>query len=245
MISKIAVCDSGVGGVAVLKKIANAFPQKDYIYICDRANMPYGNKTTGEILNLCKKNLKVAIELGADLLVIACNTMSEIGEQVFTNNTKIPVLFVRQNVRTILKGDIKSSLLFCTQATANTPVCKSLNKLCSSLIKSQPNLAYEIEKNALKLRYFKPNCLKGSNTKITRVFLGCTHYILIADKFKNCFVNATVYDGTEELMTNLGYLIKENQKNLTTTKNCCINCNDFSFLPVIKRLFEYLDNCQK
>ena len=50
MKAKIAVCDSGVGGVAVLIKTVKKFPQFSYIYISDCKNMPYGNKEQKPLL---------------------------------------------------------------------------------------------------------------------------------------------------------------------------------------------------
>ena len=40
----IAVFDSGVGGISVLRELEKIMPGEDYIYYGDSANAPYGTK---------------------------------------------------------------------------------------------------------------------------------------------------------------------------------------------------------
>ncbi|HMC29359.1 MAG TPA: glutamate racemase, partial [Candidatus Angelobacter sp.] len=42
---KIAVFDSGVGGLTVLKELLRIVPQADYLYFGDTARLPYGSKS--------------------------------------------------------------------------------------------------------------------------------------------------------------------------------------------------------
>ena len=43
--SPIAVLDSGIGGISLLKNLAKKYPNENYIYLADNAYMPYGNKS--------------------------------------------------------------------------------------------------------------------------------------------------------------------------------------------------------
>ena len=45
----IAVCDSGVGGISVLKSLVEVMPNEDFIYYGDSANAPYGTKTLEQV----------------------------------------------------------------------------------------------------------------------------------------------------------------------------------------------------
>ena len=47
----IAVFDSGVGGISVLKSLVEVMPNEDFIYYGDSANAPYGTKTLEQVLN--------------------------------------------------------------------------------------------------------------------------------------------------------------------------------------------------
>ena len=47
--SYIAVFDSGVGGVSVLRQLRRLLPGERFYYFGDSANAPYGRKTTGQV----------------------------------------------------------------------------------------------------------------------------------------------------------------------------------------------------
>ena len=41
----VAVFDSGVGGISVLRELVKVMPNEDFIYYGDSVNAPYGTKT--------------------------------------------------------------------------------------------------------------------------------------------------------------------------------------------------------
>lgn len=71
---RIGVFDSGIGGEAVTKDIAAAFPAAVIITINDRDNLPYGSKTQEEIITLTDTALQPLLEGQFNYIVIACNT---------------------------------------------------------------------------------------------------------------------------------------------------------------------------
>ena len=73
--SYIAVFDSGVGGVSVLRELRRLCPGERFYYFGDSANAPYGRKTTQEVRALTLAAGKKLLEdLGCKALVVACNT---------------------------------------------------------------------------------------------------------------------------------------------------------------------------
>lgn len=70
----IAVVDSGMGGITVLRKLHRIMPNENYIYFGDSANSPYGTKTKEEIKNITVKAVEALMKRGAKSVVIACNT---------------------------------------------------------------------------------------------------------------------------------------------------------------------------
>ena len=117
---KIGICDSGVGGVAVMKEIVKKFPSNTYVYISDCRHVPYGNKSEYLIKSYCKKALEYALKQGVELLIVACNTMSVIGREIFIKDKKIPVVFVRPNVKKMLKEKTNNVKFFCTKKTSKS-----------------------------------------------------------------------------------------------------------------------------
>ena len=71
----IAVFDSGVGGISVLRQLRKLMPNENYVYYGDSANAPYGSRTTEEVraLTLAAAE-KLTTEYKVKALVIACNT---------------------------------------------------------------------------------------------------------------------------------------------------------------------------
>ena len=58
---KIGVFDSGLGGLVITKALIEALPQYDYLYYGDSAHLPYGDKTSGTILNYTLQAMKYMI----------------------------------------------------------------------------------------------------------------------------------------------------------------------------------------
>ena len=70
----IAVFDSGVGGISVLKHLVRILPKARYLYFGDSANAPYGTKTKEEVKTLTFAAAKKLLDRGIKALVVACNT---------------------------------------------------------------------------------------------------------------------------------------------------------------------------
>src|SRR5437588_8817928 len=72
----VAVFDSGVGGLTVLHELLVSLPTEDYLYLGDTARFPYGERTQQELRTLALQIADHLLDLGAKLLVVACNAAS-------------------------------------------------------------------------------------------------------------------------------------------------------------------------
>lgn len=70
----IAVFDSGVGGISVLKELIKLMPRENYLYFGDSANAPYGGRTTEDVRQLTMAAADMLMARGVKALVVACNT---------------------------------------------------------------------------------------------------------------------------------------------------------------------------
>lgn len=70
----IAVFDSGVGGISVLRALVSEMPNENYWYFGDSMNAPYGTRTLEEVRELTFCHVEHFIENGAKAVVVACNT---------------------------------------------------------------------------------------------------------------------------------------------------------------------------
>jgi glutamate racemase len=74
----IGVFDSGVGGLTVHRELTRRFPDRDFVYLADQANAPYGGRGGEEIVDLTRAGCERLFEAGANVIVLACNTASAI-----------------------------------------------------------------------------------------------------------------------------------------------------------------------
>ncbi len=71
----IAVFDSGVGGISVLRQLQKELPNEKFLYYGDSANAPYGSRSTEEVRTLTLAAVeRIQAEFPLKALVVACNT---------------------------------------------------------------------------------------------------------------------------------------------------------------------------
>ena len=70
----VAVFDSGLGGISVLRELVRTLPRENYLYFGDSLHAPYGTKTPQEVITLSLQAADRLLSQGAKALVVACNT---------------------------------------------------------------------------------------------------------------------------------------------------------------------------
>lgn len=74
----IGVFDSGLGGLTVLRKLADRFPDFSFSYLGDHANVPYGNRPSEMIVEYTRRGVEALFERGALLVLLGCNTATAV-----------------------------------------------------------------------------------------------------------------------------------------------------------------------
>src|SRR5690349_18932713 len=74
----IGVFDSGFGGLTVHRALIEALPGRDFVYLGDNRNAPYGTRPPIDVLNLTCAALERLFAEGCTLVVVACNTASTV-----------------------------------------------------------------------------------------------------------------------------------------------------------------------
>ena len=193
----IGVLDSGVGGLSILSELYKIMPDKNYIYVGDTKNIPYGTKTPSEIYSYTKDILNYFLKNNVKNVVIACNTTSAVAYDKlkieFENKLKIFPLIqsVASNAIEGLKNDDAIALL-ATRATVNSkkyeqeihkinPKIKVISIDCTGFVEIVENRLYKEDKS-IELIKSKLDIVKNNNAK--RIILGCTHYPYLVDIFR-------------------------------------------------------------
>ena len=122
----IAVIDSGVGGISVLRELVRIMPRENYIYFGDSKNAPYGSKSKGEVLSLTRKNLAYLQERGIKALVIACNTATSAAAKVLREEN--PELII--SILLIFNSTANNHVIITFAPVIRRTGHKSFNSLC-------------------------------------------------------------------------------------------------------------------
>lgn len=77
----IAVFDSGVGGISVLRRLLEVLPNEKYLYFGDSINAPYGVRTEEEVFQLSLAAMERLVARGIKAMVIACNTATSAAQE--------------------------------------------------------------------------------------------------------------------------------------------------------------------
>jgi len=201
----IGVFDSGFGGLTVHRALIDALPERDFVYLGDNRNAPYGSRAPIDVLNLTCAALERLFAEGCTLAVLACNTASTVALR-WIQQQWLPVRRrddgVARNVIGIVvptieaATGIKQSGTIAVLATRRTvesdcyPI-EILKRRPEITVVQQacPELAGSIERgvprrdlHALVDRYVS-ELLRKLAAAPECVILGCTHYPLVADLF--------------------------------------------------------------
>ena len=72
----VGIFDSGLGGLTVLEAAQKRLPEVEFLYYADSAHAPYGVRTADDIFGLTKAAVEDLWSRGCDLVILACNTAS-------------------------------------------------------------------------------------------------------------------------------------------------------------------------
>ena len=186
----IAVFDSGLGGISVLRHLLRLMPGERYLYFGDSANAPYGSRSTEEVRDLTLAAAERLLgEKPLKALVLACNTAT--AAAVRELREKYPELIVI-GIEPALKvaadhypgGRIG---VMATEVTLREEKFDTLlhrfDENCTICKIPMPGLVQLVEAGKLdspEMDVLLRQLLAPHIGKLDAVVLGCTHYPLAA-----------------------------------------------------------------
>ncbi len=90
----IAVFDSGVGGLTVLRALVSLLPREHFIYVGDTARVPYGSKSAESVKRFSIEVARFFRRKNVKMMVTACNTVSALALPELRAFMPVPVLGV-------------------------------------------------------------------------------------------------------------------------------------------------------
>ncbi len=182
----VAVFDSGVGGISVLKELTALLPRENFWYFGDSANAPYGTKSIEEIRSLTCRSIRRMIEGGAKAVVIACNTATSAAAEILREEyTHLPIIGIEPALKPAAMSHEHSRVL--VMATPATLKLKKFNDLmhhyedrAQTFILPCPRLVELIELGELEspemYEYLRGLLADFIEHPVDSVVLGCTHF---------------------------------------------------------------------
>ena len=192
---KIGVFDSGLGGLVITKALISALPQYDYLYYGDSAHLPYGDKTSGTILNYTLQAMKYMISRDCKLIIIACNTATAITLRyiqqrfipVYAPDIKVLGVVIPTVETAILENKTKIGVI-ATNATVRSKIYTTellkLNPDCVVTEVAAPELVPAIESNDFAAAADITHRYSEYFRQCQSLILGCTHYPLVKEYFR-------------------------------------------------------------
>ena len=203
----IAVFDSGMGGISVLKELIKVLPNENFIYYGDTANAPYGIKSVDEVRTLTFSVYEKLKMRGIKAFVIACNTATSASvaalREMYPNDIIVGV-----------EPALKPAALCCenpTVAVLATPLTLNEEKFASLMSKySQnarvipfacPGLVEFVERGEVEggaIEEFLNELLSPlKEENLDAIVLGCTHYPFVKKHILSILGNnILVFDGS-------------------------------------------------
>lgn len=201
----IAVIDSGVGGISVLRELCALMPCEEFIYFGDSKNAPYGSRSREEVLAITRENLTYLKERGIKALVIACNTATSAAVRVLRGEEdELVIVGIEPAIKPpSLDFDHPTVLCMATPLTLKEEKFKRLVDRFSDVEDiiplPCPRLVEFIEKGELDtpaLHTYLDELLAPHKDNIDALVLGCTHYPHVKDAIASHLPESVrIYDG--------------------------------------------------
>lgn len=179
----IAVFDSGLGGISVLRELVKLMPNEKYLYFGDSANAPYGNRSTAQVKELTITAAENLLSRGVKALVVACNTATAAAiNDLRSRHPETIIIGIEPAVKVAadLCGGGRVGVM-ATEVTLREEKFNHLLERFSNLTVRPihaPDLVSLIENGATDEEledYLRP-ILTPFAGKLDAVVLGCTHY---------------------------------------------------------------------
>ena len=181
----IAVFDSGVGGISVLRELMAQLPGEHFLYFGDSANAPYGVRSRQEVCDLTLSAAEYLMTQGIKALVVACNTATSAAIETLRSRYPDTVIIGIEPALKVAADRFPGGNIgiLATPMTLReekfAALLEKCGKSCRCTCIPAPGLAELVEQGkedseeaeALLRPLLEP--LRG---KLDALVLGCTHY---------------------------------------------------------------------
>ena len=115
----IAIFDSGLGSLSVIRELKREVPYEDLLYFADKAHFPYGNKSHQQLIDIIVNTISYLKRYKPKLIVMASNTPSvQVLDGVKRIVTDVPIIGVRPPLKEAVRLTKKKHIgIMATEGT--------------------------------------------------------------------------------------------------------------------------------
>lgn len=198
----IGVFDSGIGGLTVLYKLIEMFPNEDFVYVGDTLHLPYGTKSKDELKVLVSDVANYLNNIPVKAIVIACNTATTNSSHL-KDSLSLPIIGVIEPTAKYALSLSENILVLATNVTIDSNAYQDIfeaNKkqdskqyyvkasdFVDAIEAGEINTEYSYELVKKKLSDYK-------DKDIDVIVCGCTHFGLYEKEFKKMMPKVNVLE---------------------------------------------------
>lgn len=219
--SPIAVFDSGLGSISVIRELKSLLPLEDLIYLADTENFPYGTKSPEDLKRVMNSTLEALETYGPKLIIVASHTPSVQHLDYIKSRTSISTIGMKIPLAQAVKlTRTKHIGLMATKSTLNSV---QLQRLIARMV---PQRIFVTQINASPLidtiedfSFVDDGHLRNSilertfhssmNGKIDVIVLSSTHLALVKEYFDSLYSNITFIDSAKNVARDARKLLQE------------------------------------
>lgn len=217
----IALLDSGVGGLTVVKEVMRQLPREKILYFGDTARTPYGPRPAEEIIRFTREIVDYLAQYQPKMIVIACNTATAVALEDIRSRVRIPVVGVINPGARAAIGRTKSGHIgvIGTEGTIKSgayeqalrrlsPHIDVVSRACPQFVplveagNFRSSVTYEtVARSLAPLRRSPIDCL----------ILGCTHYPFLTETISEVMgPSVTLISSADETAREISTILHEN-----------------------------------
>lgn len=194
----IGVFDSGLGGLTVLKTLAERFPSENFLYLGDTARLPYGTKSPATIRRYSEQIMDFLLTHEVKAMVVACNSASSTLRETHWKDIPVYDVITPGAKRAVEVSSSKRIGVLGTRATVNSRAylekIRALSSDAQVFSQACPLFVSLVEEgwlddpitNLVTYRYLQPLVQQQVDTLV----LGCTHYPLLTPSLRKVLGNS-------------------------------------------------------
>ncbi|MEO7904404.1 MAG: aspartate/glutamate racemase family protein [Candidatus Saccharimonadales bacterium] len=184
---KLGVFDSGIGGEAVAAALRVSFPDAQVITVNDRLHVPYGDRSSSEVILLTNAAIQPLLREQCDVIILACNTATALAIQTLRSAyPQQQFIGIEPMIKTAAARTKSGIVAVC--ATPATLASERYDQLLADYGAGirilEPNCrdwARMIENNLLEHQLIRQTVTTMCDQGADVIVLGCTHYHWIKD----------------------------------------------------------------